>query len=83
MEAEGQNEFLSPLDEIHFWKSKSANIANLNDQLRDGKVTQILDILEKNSSTYVIGFQKTLAELKEGRLFVACCFSSCLFFTHF
>jgi hypothetical protein len=66
IEAEEQGKFLGPLEEIQFWKSKSANLRNLDQQLRDEKVKQIMQILEKSASTYVVGFNKTLTELQEG-----------------
>jgi hypothetical protein len=68
LEAEGQGRFLGSINEIEFWRLKSANLSNLSNQLHTEKVTHILNILENSSNTYVIGFRKTLNELQNGML---------------
>ncbi|CCW66761.1 unnamed protein product [Phytomonas sp. Hart1] len=55
----------SPVDEITFWKNKSENLTNLEDQLYSVKPLKILVILKRENSTYYASFIQLMSLLKE------------------
>ncbi|CBZ32638.1 dynein heavy chain, putative [Leishmania donovani] len=54
-----------PLDEIHFWKEKSENLAGLEEQLYSVKSLKILVLLKRAGSSYYAAFSQLMAELKD------------------
>ena len=54
-----------PLDEIEFWRNKSENLANLEEQIHSVKILKILVILKKAGSQYYASFAPLMAELSE------------------
>lgn len=64
---ESTGNYPGPNNEIDFWKMKAANLKNLDEQLSSEKVSTVIKILEKNQSSYLEPFKKTLLQLQEAR----------------
>lgn len=53
-----------PLDEIKFWKSKADNLDLIHAQLQSDAVCEIMEDLEKTSSSYLDSFKKIQDEVR-------------------
>jgi dynein heavy chain len=51
-----------PLVEIEFWKTKTGNLENIFEQLRDEKTKKMVELLEKTQSSYFPAFKELFKE---------------------
>jgi dynein heavy chain len=56
-----------PLTEVDFWKSKSANLNSICDQLNLERIKKVLKFLEQNKSTYTAPFSKLQKEVQTAK----------------
>eukprot|EP01083_Nonionella_stella_P283826 966107_1 len=64
----GGTEFPDPLDEVSFWKSKSANLESLHMQLDSDSFKSIIMYLEKCKSSYCSSFYSIVSKVAEAML---------------
>ena len=56
----------TPFVELDFWKARQANVEFIFDQLQDGKVRKMAEVLEATKSSYFPAFKKMFTDVKAG-----------------
>ena len=56
----------SPLDEIDYWKKRTSNLDVLTKRLQDPKLLKIIDVLKKNTSSYLTQFEDLKDKIQVG-----------------
>ena len=56
-----------PFVELDFWEARQANVEYIFDQLQDGKVRKMAELLERTKSSYFPAFKKMFNDVRAGR----------------